>query len=86
MIRCTSPTSAIACCTGAVTPCPGADLYTKVATSSPADCRARTRTDLGLEDGRRYELAVFHAERHPIEDNYQLTIAGSYRNRSVCAR
>jgi len=29
---------------------------------------------------------LFHAERHPIEDNYQLTIAGSYKNRSVCAR
>jgi hypothetical protein len=66
--------------------CPGTDLYTGLATASPADCRSRTRSDLGLEDGRRYELAVFHAERHPTEDNYQLTIGGASKNRSVCSR
>ncbi len=38
----------------------------------------------GLEAGRVYEIAVFHADRHPRESNYQLTLSGFTTNRSVC--
>jgi fibro-slime domain-containing protein len=68
---------------GAVTACPGTDPLTLKPTSSPADCRVRS-LPLGLEAGRIYELAVFHADRHPIESNYQLTVTGGTRSRSVC--
>lgn len=38
----------------------------------------------GLEVGKIYEIAVFHADRHPRESNYQLTISGFATNRSTC--
>ncbi len=41
--------------------------------------------DIGLEVGRTYEIAVFHADRHPRESNYQLTLAGFATQRSTCA-
>lgn len=40
---------------------------------------------LGLEVGKIYEIAVFHADRHPRESNYQLTISGFSTTRSECA-
>jgi fibro-slime domain-containing protein len=40
--------------------------------------------NLGLEVGRTYEIVVFHADRHPRESNYQLTLQGFSTTRSVC--
>ena len=34
--------------------------------------------------GRTYEIAVFHADRHPSESNFQLTLSGFTTNRSEC--
>jgi len=41
-------------------------------------------TQWGLEVGRIYEIAVFHADRHPRESNYQLTLSGFATTKSVC--
>ncbi len=38
----------------------------------------------GLEEGRIYEIAVFHADQHPRESNYQLTLSGFSTQRSEC--
>ena len=38
----------------------------------------------GLEVGKIYEIAVFHADRHPRESNYQLTLSGFKTEASVC--
>jgi fibro-slime domain-containing protein len=40
--------------------------------------------DLGLESGKTYEIVVFHADRHPRESNYQLTLSSFPTNTSVC--
>lgn len=40
--------------------------------------------NLGLEVGKTYEIAVFHADRHPRESNYQLTLSGFSTQRSTC--
>jgi fibro-slime domain-containing protein len=40
---------------------------------------------LGLEIGKIYEIVVFHAERHPRDSNYQLTLSGFETSRSVCS-
>jgi hypothetical protein len=42
---------------------------------SPDDFRQRT-VNLGLNDGKVYEIAIFGADRHPPESNYQLTLNG----------
>ena len=39
----------------------------------------------GLQEGRIYEIAVFHADRHPRESNYQLTLSGFSTIQSQCA-
>jgi fibro-slime domain-containing protein len=50
-----------------------------------ANCDCRTRTvNLGLAIGRTYELAVFGANRHPIESSYQLALNGFQSNRTTC--
>lgn len=38
----------------------------------------------GLEDGKTYEIAAFHANRSLRESNYQLTLPGSSKLRSSC--
>ena len=38
----------------------------------------------GLTPGNTYEIAVFHADVHPRESNYQLTLPGFSTTRSVC--
>jgi hypothetical protein len=43
-----------------------------------------TVTGLGLEVGRTYEIVVFHADRHPRESNYQLTLSGFSTTRTTC--
>ena len=71
---------------GAINTCPGPDPYTMTVTTSPADCRNRTMTaaQTGLMMGKTYEIAVFHADRHPSESNYQLTLSGFSTTRSNC--
>jgi fibro-slime domain-containing protein len=85
--------------TGAnILPCTGADPYTGVAfnlttgndgnghmncTNATCDCRTRS-VDLGLQMGRTYEIAVFGADRHPTESNYQLTLSGFATQKSNC--
>ena len=72
--------------TGAINPCPTADPVTLAipnATGATVDCRNRT-VALNLTAGQIYEIAVFHADRHPTESNYQLTLSGFSTNRSNC--
>jgi fibro-slime domain-containing protein len=38
----------------------------------------------GLVEGRVYEIALFHAERHTIASNFKLTIKGFNAARTVC--
>ncbi len=52
-------------------------------TTTTCDCRTRT-VNLGLEMGRTYEIAVFGADRHPTESNYQLTLSGFSTQKSNC--
>jgi fibro-slime domain-containing protein len=41
-------------------------------------------TDLGLQPGRVYEVAIFHAERHVTQSNFRLTLDGFVTERSEC--
>jgi fibro-slime domain-containing protein len=50
----------------------------------PLDNGATTVADLGLEDGKVYEIKVFHAERKPEGSSFQLTLAGFNAGRSTC--
>jgi fibro-slime domain-containing protein len=40
--------------------------------------------NLGLEVGRTYEIVVFHADRHPRESNYQLSLSGFSTTKTSC--
>ena len=40
--------------------------------------------NLGLVAGGTYEIVVFHADRHPRESNYQLTLQGFSTTRTTC--
>jgi len=50
---------------------------------SPDDYRSRF-ANLNLENGKVYEIAIFGANRSPIDSNFQLTLTGSTIRRSVC--
>jgi fibro-slime domain-containing protein len=78
--------------------CPSADPYTGLTMNATAnadgnghmnctitncDCRNRT-VNLGLTRGRTFEIAVFGADRHPTESNYQLTLSGFQTQKSNC--
>jgi fibro-slime domain-containing protein len=52
-------------------------------TNATCDCRTRT-VNLGLTMGSTYEIAIFGADRHPTESNYQLTLSGFSTNQSNC--
>ncbi len=41
-------------------------------------------SELGLEVGRIYEIALFHAERHIVESNFKLTIGGFVSAETTC--
>jgi fibro-slime domain-containing protein len=56
---------------------------TKVGAVTPDDFRTRT-VALGLLTGKVYEIAIFGADRHPPESNYQLTLNGYTTKRSDC--
>ena len=47
------------------------------------DFRVHT-VKLGLVTGKVYEIAIFGADRHPPESNYQLTLSGFTTTRSDC--
>jgi cysteine-rich repeat protein len=49
----------------------------------PDDFRQRT-VALGLNTGKTYEIAIFGADRHPPESNYQLTLNGFTTKKSAC--
>jgi cysteine-rich repeat protein len=51
--------------------------------ANPDDFRVRT-VKLGLVTGKMYEIAIFGADRHPPESNYQLTLNGYTTKKSVC--
>ena len=40
--------------------------------------------ELGMEEGRIYEVVLFHAERHTDKSNFRLTLNGFVRTTSVC--
>ncbi len=42
------------------------------------------QTGFGMAPGNLYEIVVLQAERHPIDSNYQLTLAGFQTLRSTC--
>jgi len=56
---------------------------TKVPAATPDDFRVR-KLDLGLASGKVYEIAIFGADRHPPESNYQLTLQGFTTQKSDC--
>jgi fibro-slime domain-containing protein len=75
--------------TGTIVPCPGTDPYTGSPTATPIDCRSRvlTAAQLGnLTVGRRYELSIFHANRHATESQLEITLPTPTLGRSSCAR
>jgi fibro-slime domain-containing protein len=45
---------------------------------------AANQATFGMTPGNLYEIVVFHAERHPIDSNYQLTLSNFTRNRTSC--
>jgi fibro-slime domain-containing protein len=51
--------------------------------ASGTACPTATRS-LGLVKGNVYEMALFHAERHTGESNFDLTLTGFVSARSVC--
>jgi fibro-slime domain-containing protein len=46
----------------------------------------QTAARLGLEKGKVYETALFHAERHIAQSNFTLTLGGFVKNTTVCTR
>jgi fibro-slime domain-containing protein len=46
---------------------------------------AANQAAFGMTPGNLYEIVVFHAERHPIDSNYQLTLSNFQRTRTTCA-
>lgn len=66
---------------------------TKANTAAPASSTFKTTavtvaqgnvTGLGLTPGKTYEIAVFHADQHPRESNYKLTLTGFSTTRTEC--
>lgn len=45
---------------------------------------AAKATELGLQNGHVYEIALFHAERHTNASNFRLTLRGFVKKTSVC--
>jgi cysteine-rich repeat protein len=66
------------------TACSPANVSPKLQAATPDDFRVR-KVSLGLQTGKVYEIAIFGADRHPPESNFQLTLQGFTTKRSVCA-
>jgi fibro-slime domain-containing protein len=78
--------------TGSIIPCPGLDPSTSMTTNAlcpptipDCDCRRRV-LDLGLVAGRAYEIAIFHADRHPTESEIAIIMTAPIGRRSSCQR
>ena len=56
---------------------------TSPAAVTPDDFKAGT-VKLGLVTGKVYEIAIFGANRHPPDSDFQLTLSGYTTKRSVC--
>jgi len=71
---------------GTIMPCLTADPLTAVQTIPEVDCRTRSIV-LGLKAGSTYELAIFGANRRPVESAFVLQLGGFGlgQNTSVCA-
>jgi len=65
------------------TVCSPGNVKPALAAASGDDFRDRT-VKLGLETGKVYEIAIFGADRHPPESNYQLTLQGFSTKKSEC--
>ena len=52
---------------------------------SIVDVTSGNVTGLGLTKSQTYEIAVFHADQHPRESNYKLTLTGFTTTRTNCA-
>ena len=63
--------------------CSPGNANPKVPAVSPGDFSDHT-VKLGLQTGKVYEIAIFGADRHPPESNYQLTLQGFTTKRSNC--
>ena len=50
---------------------------------NPDDFRTRTMP-LQLKTGSVYEIVILGADRHPPESNYQLTLSGFTKKKSIC--
>jgi fibro-slime domain-containing protein len=60
-----------------------ASSSSSITVKTPEDFRART-VPLGLQSGKTYELAIFHANRSPVESNVQITLTGFTAQLSSC--
>jgi cysteine-rich repeat protein len=65
------------------TVCSPGNVTPALKAASGDDFRDRT-VKLGLETGKVYEIAIFGADRHPPESNYQLTLQGFSTKKSDC--
>ena len=57
---------------------------TAITTDATVNVAQFAMGSLGLVPDETYEIAVFHADRHPRESNYQLTLPGNTATTSVC--
>jgi cysteine-rich repeat protein len=69
--------------TAGSTACAPGNANPKLGAATPDDFRDRT-INLGLQSGKVYEIAIFGADRHPPESNYQLTLQGFTTKKSDC--
>jgi len=65
------------------TACSPGNVKPALTAVSPGDFSDHTVT-LGLKTGKVYEIAIFGADRHPPESNYQLTLQGFTTKKSAC--
>jgi fibro-slime domain-containing protein len=63
--------------------CSPTNVTPPIPAATPADFQNGT-TKLGLVTGKIYEIAIFGADRHPPESNYQLTLNGFTTKKSAC--
>ena len=63
--------------------CSPGNANPKLTAAETTDFRDRT-VKLGLQTGKVYEIAIFGADRHPPESNYQLTLQGFTTKKSEC--
>jgi hypothetical protein len=54
----------------------GTTTVTPTLPASPAPVPSKQTTNLGLQDGKVYEIAVFQAERQTTGSSYKLTLSG----------